>query len=416
MPEAHLPKPRIGRFGRGQILVTLAMAAILATGVFLRIYPSGGFRRLGYDEHAYTVYLQQIEKAGAFNYDSVVRVYVDRQYQRPDAVVPATRIGYLLPAYIIGKLFSLPWGVALRVLNCCAGILTLLVSAILTYRAGGKKLMLGTTFLVATAPLQIHLAQRSLIDGYFAFWAVTALWLAWENLQSPRKWGWLIAYTLSLTMLVLTKENAAFVVFALFGTLLLSHWARQGSVSPYLMVATIVGPALAALLLAELVGGVGAWIQFYAMFVAKSRTNSYSILAQDGPWFRYLVDFILMSPLVVFAAVGCMFGLRARKKPEIFMTIFLALSFLSMAGVTYGLSLRYAAYWDVPLCLLACSQILALSEKFPRLNPNILAVALILIMGISGLDQYNRYFIQGKIYDPVTAELVHAAEMVKSNE
>ena len=131
--------------------------------------------------------------------------------------------------------------------------------------------MIGVTALVATAPLQIYLCQRAMIDGYFAFWAITALWLAWENLQRPRHVGWLISYTLCLTILVLTKETAAFVVFAIFGTLLLNRFLRFGTVTPQLFAATIAGPALAVLILVALIGGIGDWIHFYQMFVTKSR-------------------------------------------------------------------------------------------------------------------------------------------------
>ena len=96
------------------------------------------------------------------------------------------------------------------------------------------------------------------------------------------------------------------------------------------------------------------------------------------------------------------------------MTEFLVLSFIFMASVTYGMSLRYAAYWDVLLCVLACSQILSLSRKFPKVRSTILTSGLILIVGTAGLSQYHRFFIKGEIYDPVTAALVRAADLQKS--
>ena len=181
-----------------------AMVVILAVGIFLRIYPSAGFSGLGVDERAYTVFLKQIQRAGLINYDAVVRVFVEKQYHRPDAVVPATRIGFLVPAYLCGKLFHLSDFDALRDIACAASILTLILCAWFGFRLGGISAMITLTALVGTAPLQIYLAQRALIDGYFAFWAVLCVWLAWENLQQPRHWGWLSAYAFSLTMLVLT--------------------------------------------------------------------------------------------------------------------------------------------------------------------------------------------------------------------
>ena len=394
-------------------LVIATMAVLFALGIFLRVHVSAGYNRLGYDEHGYMVFLHQIEKVGLINYDAVVQSYVEDQYKRPDAIVPATRIGFLVPAHLCQQVFGCGPFAALRMVSCIASILMLGLCAIFAYRLGGSAAMMGVTALIATAPLQIYLSQRALIDGYFAFLAVLSLWLAWENLQRPRHLGWLTAYAASLALLVLTKENAAFVVFAIFGVLLLNGFLHMGTVTPHLLAATIIGPALAVLFLALLVGGVGEWIRFYQNFVAKSRTNPYSILAQDGPWYRYLIDFIIISPLPVLFACGRIFRLRTTNRPELFMSIFLGLSFLCMASVTYGMSLRYAAYWDIPLAWLASSQILVLSRQFDRIRPVLLATGLFLVLAASGLSQYHRFFVRGAIYDPTTAAMARAADLEK---
>ena len=273
--------------------------------------------------------------------------------------------------------------------------------------------MLGFTALVATAPLQIYLAQRALIDGYFSLLAVAALWLAWENLRRPRHWGWLCGYAATLALLVLTKENSAFVVFALGGLLLLNRFLRLGTVTPALLAATILGPAVAVLILALLVGGIPEWVRFYLMFVAKSRTNTYSILAQDGPWYRYLVDFVLMSPVLVAFSFGRIFQLRRTDASEIFMAVFLALSFLCMANVRYGMSLRYAAYWDIPLCWLAYSQVVLLARKFGKIRPVYAMVTALLLLSAVSLSQYERFFVKGEIYDPTSAAMAWAAKLQK---
>ena len=80
---------------------------------------------------------------------------------------------------------------------------------------------------------------------------------------------------------MLTKENAAFVVFAIFRLFLLNRFLSGGVVTPHLLLATIIGPAIEILRLASLVSGVWEWVQFNRIFVAKSRGNFYSILAQD---------------------------------------------------------------------------------------------------------------------------------------
>ena len=415
------PPPRIApgirravtRSGTRKTWIGLAMIVFLALGTFFRLHPTATFAQLGYDEHGYMVFLEHIKKAGLANYDLVLRVYMERQYKRPDALVPATRVGFLAPAYLCGELFHQPPFKALQITAGIASTLLLCIVAIFAYRMGGAIPMLGTTLIVATAPLQIQLAQHTFIDAYFSFWAIAVLWFAWENLQRPKHWGWLTAYTLSLVILVLTKESAAFVVFALLVLFAFNRFVRLGTVTPHLISATILGPLVAVLFLASMMGGIGELIGFFQVFVAKHHTNTYAIRAQDGAWYRYLVDFVLMSPLIIPLALGRMFNLRRDDRPELAMTVFLAASFLCMSQVSYGLSLRFAAYWDVPLAWLACSQILRLSRQFARVRPAIIAGGMFLTVAASGLRQYDRYFIQHGIYDPITTWLVRASDLQK---
>lgn len=413
-PPADYANRRSGRIDRRRFYLVATLCGIIALGAALRIFPSSGYDRPGFDEYAYMVFLKQIQTVGLWNYDAVVQVYVERQYKQPDAVVPATRIGFLAPAALVGEVFRLKPFQALRATSATAGVLMLLLSALFAYRLGGAVPMLGVTALVATAPLQIYLSQRALIDGYFAFWAVAALWLAWENLQRPRHRGWLISYTACLTILVLTKENAAFVVFAIFGLLLLNRFLRVGTVTPHLLAATIVGPLIAVLILSSFMGGLWEWVEFNLMFVAKSRTNYYSILAQDGPWYRYLIDFIILSPLLVVFACGQIFQSQRVDRAGTFMTTFLLLSFVGMSAVEYGMSLRYAAYCDIPLCWLACSQVISLGKRFSKVHPALVVSGLLLILSALGIDQYARFFVTGAIYDPTTAALVRSSGMEKS--
>jgi hypothetical protein len=408
-------KRGIFALSRRRALILLTMTALLGLGVFLRLYPSAGYRNLGTDEHGYMVFVKQIQAAGIWNYDAVVRVYVERQYQLSEAVVPATRVAFLVPAALCADLFHLRAFTAIHTVAATAGILLLLLSALLAYRLGGTLPMIGMTALVATAPLEIYLCQRAMIDGYFSFWAIAALWLAWENLQRPRHVGWLLSYMLSLTILVLTKETAAFVVFAIFGTLVLNRFLRFGTVSPQLLAATIVGPALAVLILVALIGGLGDWIHFYQMFVTKSRTNFYSVAAQDGPWYRYAIDFALVTPAIVALAIGGVFQLRRDHRAEWFMATFALLALAALSCVKYGISLRYAAFCDIPLIWLACSQVLSLSKRFSIARPAILAASMLLILCAIGLNQYIRIFVRGGLYDPITSQLVMKLDMYKSN-
>jgi 4-amino-4-deoxy-L-arabinose transferase-like glycosyltransferase len=403
-------RPSPSRFGPKPAAV---LVVILLAGTFLRAWPSTGFHGVGYDEGIYSGYVRTAVKEGIWSYPDITRAYVKLQEERSDALVPATRIGFLLPASALAAIGHLDPRVALHCVSLISSILLLFATAIIGYRLSSCSQMLLCTTLMAVAPLQIHLAQRSLIDGYFALWAILSAWFLWETLQKPEQHGWLISYGVSLFVLVLTKENAAFVFLALVAVLVIFAVCKLGRATLALIVVTAVAPALAVLVLAGFVGGIREWIAFYDMFIQKSRLLPYPIRFQDGAWYRYLIDFTLLSPCVVAFATGRIFQLERKSAPDIFWSIFLGISFVMMSSVPYGMSLRFAAYWDIPLRWLAASQISHLAGRFRRINPVFTATAVILILAVVDLFQYWRYFVNAGIYDPVSFQLLHASQLIK---
>src|SRR5205807_4912586 len=134
-------------------------------------------------------------------------------------------------------------------------ILTLSISAAFAWRMRGLGWSLALTSLVAFAPTQIHMSQHALVDGFFTFWALLTLWMLWENLQAPRNWRWLAGYTLSLALLVITKENSFFVWVGVVVLLIVNRWLRVGTVTRELVIATALGPLLGVIILIVLAGG-----------------------------------------------------------------------------------------------------------------------------------------------------------------
>jgi hypothetical protein len=404
------------------LLFAATLAIILCAGIFLRVHRTSAFdttvpRVVGYDEGVYTAYIGLLSRAGGIaHYKTVVSVYESEQEERPDAIVHPLRMTFIVASYFWMKVAGCTALTALHAVASLAGVLHLLVAGVFAWRLGGRRALLGVGALMAFAPLQLCLSQRALVDGVYAFGATLCFWLLWENLRAPGNWKWLAAYTISLCALVLTKEYSAFVVFAFGGVMLLNRWLRFGTVTPQLLVATVIGPAVAVLILVYYAGGIGAFIHFYLTFVEKSRTLDYAMKTQDGPWSRYLLDFLIVSPAVLLLAVGRVFQLKKENRPDLYCAVFLLFSYVPMASVTYGMSLRFAAFWDLPMCWLAFSQLEVIAGKISiRRQALALVIATALVCGIE-LREYNRIFqavTPHPIYDPITRNLLEDARILK---
>src|SRR5438045_274233 len=112
----------------------------------------------------------------------------------------------------------------------------------------------------------------------------------------------------------------------------------------------------------------------------------------DVPWYRYLVDLLLVSPIVLLLAVGAAFRFDRTQKPELFVFTFIAASYLVMCNIKYGMNLRYANMWDLPLRILAFGQLGYFCARLSRYRVLALGAAVVLICAIE-LRQYIILFV-----------------------
>jgi Dolichyl-phosphate-mannose-protein mannosyltransferase len=418
-------------FPRRKIDIVL-LAIIFAVGIFLRLPPSlfqkpdGPLRSLvalhpqpasqqvGFDEGLYRDYTDKLSRFGLISYPEIIERYREKQQTLTGSILPPVRFLYIFFAYLWHELFGSETLNCLKNVSALFSMFTLLLAAIFAARLGGSSYAIGIGALMAFAPTQLHMSQHALVDGFFTFWAMLVLWSLWENLNAPRNWRWLALYTVALTGTVLTKENAFFVWIAVVAILIANHWLKFGEVSRELLLATLIGPALGVVLLGMLAGGAAPLIATYQLSVGKNYELKYAILTGDGPWYRYLVDLMLVSPIVLLLAIGSVFNLRRAKKQEWFCFLFIAASYLVMCNIKYGMNLRYANMWDLPLRVLAFSQLLVLIGFVAQ---RWRSIALFAAVGLTCALEMRNYIVMAveyPLYELVSPELMRGLKILKS--
>jgi Dolichyl-phosphate-mannose-protein mannosyltransferase len=418
------------RTRRERLLYYAALALVIGTGIFLRLpsplftdgavlhaagfaHPTAKFSGIGFDEGLYREYVNALSKVGIAGYPDIVEQYIAVQSKLPASVLPPVRFLYIFAAYLWHSLFGSEALVALHDVAAVFSILTLLVATAFAWRLKGPVWALGVAAFMAFAPTQIHMSQHALVDGFFTFWALLCLWFLWENLQTPKRIGWLFAYILALTSLVLTKENAFFVFVAIVVLLLCNRWVQFGRITPQLLLATLLGPLLGVVILVFLAGGLDNLITTYQLSVTKNYQLAYAIHTGDGPWYRYIVDLLLVSPIILILAIGAVFRLDRTQKAELFLSIFVVGSYLVMCNIKYGMNLRYANMWDMPLRFLAVSQVAFLCGLLGRYCVLVMSIAMSLVCAAE-LRQYLILFVHYPLYELVSEGLLRALKILKS--
>jgi len=417
--------------GRNAALIYLIL--VLLIGAFFRLPPalftadSGPLRSVailhpnpkwqqmglvGPDEGLYRGYVEQLSEKGVTRYPEIVRGYIERQMKLPDAILPPTRFLYIFAGYLWHSVFHIESLASLRTVSSFFSILTLALAATLAWRMQGPIWSVALAALVVCAPTQIHMSQHALIDGFFSFWALLTLWLLWENLQRPRHWVWLVGYTVALALLALAKENAFFVWMAIVAVLAANRWLQYGRVCPQLLIATILGPILGFIVLSILAGGADVLARTYQLFITKNYTLPYIIKTGDGPWQRYLVDLLLVSPVIVILAIGALFRIDRTQRAELFLMMFIAGSYVVMCNLKYGMNLRFANMWDVPLRFLALGTLVGLVAPLRQGRNYILALAVATICAFE-LRQYLVLFVEHSLHELATEGLLRALSILK---
>ena len=119
-----------------------------------------------------------------------------------------------------------------------------------------------------------------------------------------------------------------------------------------------------------------------------------------------------MSPVVWILAVGGLLNLKAKDKPAIYLALFVVFTYAIMAQVKYGMNLRYANMWDMPLRFLALSTLVAMVAPLQRYRNVVLGVSVALICAVE-LRQYYILAVQYPLYELITHDLLRALHILK---
>ena len=375
-----------------------------------------GFTGVGFDENLYRSYLGMLDEGGGLrNYPALVQRFIEHQSNPQNhAILPPTRLVYVGGSYAWQHVFGVTPLAALHAVSCLFSILALLVSVVFCWRLTSSVwFTAAVAALTACAPTQIHMGQHALIDGVFAFWGLLVVWLLWENLRTPRQVGWQISYGVALALMVMTKENAMFVAAAIAGIFAINPWLKFGLVTRSLVVTTGAGILVGFAIVVWAAGGVEQFVLAFSILKLKVPLLQYAVQYMGGPWHRYLVDLLLVSPLVIMLAGASL--LRAGGK-----TVNGHAYIAAVVWFTYGLlmlvpnamNLRYIVMLDMPLRFLAVHQLFALSDRWRR-HQAVLLICAVLALCAYDLRQHYVLFVKAGLYELVTDGLIRAQGIVK---
>jgi 4-amino-4-deoxy-L-arabinose transferase-like glycosyltransferase len=291
-------------------------------------------------------------------------------------------------------------------LSTLAGIAAVLLAYFLGKKLASSEVGLVAATLTLTSPLQLAMGRRALQDELFCAATLLALLLAvpiFIDGVERASWRRYAAVIAALAFLFSLKETAVLLWPALT-VLLIVAVRRRGWIRADLAL-LIVPPILYVVGFAAVAHGVDDFFRV-ASITTSNLVNPYGAQYQAGPPHRIALDLFILAPLVCLVAVAGA-GVLLRRPEEshawllIGLTLLLALGF-SLAPLK---NVRFAITVDPLLRIVAAWTCVSL------LGPRRVWMA-VAANAACELAVFYAIFIEAKVYDPVTANLLRALKVI----
>ncbi len=393
---------------KGPVRDSVWLLVVVAAVVVFRVLTFGPPTLNGFDESVYTHYSEVLGEQGVAGLRSVVADWACDETLRVGPL--PFRVAFIgagaACCRVLGE-YS-PFGLAL--VSFAGGIVLMLAGILLAQRwMSGRVDVVIAGLLCGVSPLACGMSRRALQDSGFAALVVLTFW-SLDRFLERRRVGDVLLLGVTIFLGFLTKESMLFVYPLLLAVFLMRGGYRERRRLGALAAAVVLAPAAALGVMIAVAGSLWLLLSTYFTYSELQRSIPYAQMWQSGPWFRYIVDFMLISPVVMLLAVvgATSTGVFERRSRSL-ITAVLVLG-IAMFSCLPLLNLRIVLFLDTPLRLLAAGGIMAVGQKLGGTQRKGVWIA----AGIAGivvlldLVQFHTFFIKAGIYDPVSFSLMQA--------
>lgn len=281
-------------------------------------------------------------------------------------------------------------------------------------RYQGSVVAFFTVLLMAFSPLEMAMARRALMDmptmtgmafACFAF----RLWTDTGRRQ------YLLMFIGFMVWSIFMKEvNVIFLPFFAFFLFYLKRTRQITIPRRDILICLIVPVMFTGVTYLAVFGYDNGLALFKTMYRAVS-ASAYSELYGQGPWYRILLDYTMLSPYVMLLSVFYVGYYLFQGKGNIHTDFMLLLSLFTLFSFSLlPKNVRYAIFFDLPLRFLAACGLVMLLSHLKIRHLKWLPIAVLLFLVFSDVRAFYDYFIKNAIYDPVSYNLLRANHIIPS--
>ena len=401
---------RLTTLDREQRTSLLALCALLALGVALRLYWNNVTAFSADDEMTYLVNARGLASHFFARFPTFAAEYATNP-ERWDTPNPLRWAHWALTS----GLCSLPGGCTyhtLAWLSTVGGIAALVFTRLLGREFLGERPALIAVALSLAAPLQLHLGRRALQDEIACAATLAVIWAYSRALTTDTAKAGIGRYVLAVvigTLALAEKETTVLWWPALLGLWLLRHRARGWRKADLML---LLPPVL-------FVAGFFAVSRSFNLFFLDARGNlgavsetSYIVQYMSGPAYRYLLDLFILAPIVFLLGVAAA-GVALIDRAPASRGARELVGVLAVGALVWAVTpkdVRYFAAADTLLRLLG-GWLLVVVWARGRRGMALVATALLINVAVE-YALFHRVFVEYGVYDPVTGDILQALDAI----
>lgn len=366
------------------------------------------------DEGHYLAFARLVNEHGISEFPKLAETYINNPKAR--AFPAPLRVGHILITAFWLKIFG-PTFVSLAWFSFFCFVSFLLISFYFAKKHFGRDVAYIFTLLLSSSPLMMAMGRRALSDMHGNLIMGITIWLFLDFLGDSRKFKYFL-FIIFFYFSALVREYSFILVLFFAAFFFVYQFGYKKKISYAYLLGVVALPLfMAGATYCILFGGITNVINLLkAIFYAHAQPpDQYAYLFCMGPWYRFVIDFMLLTPITTLLFIGYFSHKLLKRaiewKSAYFMAYFMTV-FIVLGNAKYSKVVRFAINLETVIALFAA---LFIFEVFSRIEHKGRAAVIFLSAFAIFVINYRGFidlFCFNGIYDPVSYFLLAARKII----
>lgn len=355
------------------------------------------------DEGYYFKYAKAVKDYGVGQFPLLLKRHLADK--KPNPYPHPGRIGHTLITSLWLRIFPDTFRSLARLSFVCF-VLFLLCSFHFSKKFWGHNVAYLYTVLLSCSPLIMTSGRRVLQESILnLFWAIT-LWSFLDFLTKKKLSKFILFLAVYSFSITIKETSITLLPFFALSFLVCKYAYKQPFSYWYLAVLLTIPFILTGFAYIIFMGGLANILSLlkYLLALNLSEANIYSLYTR-GPWYRYIIDFLMLSPLTTLLAIGYLFYILASRRfvqKTVYWGLYLVVVFAVFSSMKYAKVVRYVMNLDIAIYLFTVWALFELFRQKNRVYQGYLVLAAVVLIYCNNYFNFLYLFVIQRLYDPIS--------------